>query len=230
MEESVVVAGASAGAKGAGILLSPFGRINLIITVSLLLILGIVGVIEGFEQHSFFPVLDRTVFQIVGADHKIGQSVDLLESVERPHFQGFFNKSFPSYLWFWLKFWSLTIMNLYFIFACGYLIYIIFKSFDNTNLVKNITLAVIVFLLLQFFVGLLMFSMSMAGKTLPDNRVDVLNEEILASIPMEGTFKLVKHIINKDLFYKIIEVAETPIGTAITNVPINSSINSSGGI
>lgn len=222
----MVVEGVSKGAKVGGIFASPLGKINLYISGVFLIFLIIAGVFQSVDQHSVYPLFENTVLKIANSDGQLSQRIDELESKPRPESpSGIFSKAFPTWLWFWCKWWFLAIIDIWLVWFLLWALYTIFKMIDQTSMLKNILLAVLVFALIQFFAGVVLYSMNHAGQKLPDDKLAIFGDEMKNSIPLHGTFKLVTHIFNKQLFYKVQNFAGTGFGQALTNIPINNSVN-----
>jgi len=227
--------------SGGGLFVPTPSKIALYITLVIFLVFATVGTIESFQQKSFYPFVDNTLFRVASADHKLSNLVDSIESKERPTFDGFFAKTFPSFFWFWLKFWLQALSNLYFIIFLLWFIYFIFSLQDDGLIARNIISAIGIFVAIQFLFGLLLFGMNIQehydSVTYQNEtyvkvpaKLSYFNDAMAHSIPFEGTWKFFSHWITKDLFYKIQAVANTDIAQAITNIPDNGTmLNSTGG-
>lgn len=232
------------GAKSGGNLFfgNPFNKWALIITAIFFLIFATIGTMESFQQKSVYPLIDRTIFKVMASDSQLGQSIDVIESQERPTFDGFFAKSFPPYLWFWLKFWLDVIGNLYFIVFFIWLLYMFFNSLNNSELLLNIGKAILSFCFIQVIFGLLIFGMNINNNydsiTYENSnyvkvpaKLDYFNDAIKYSYPFHGAIKFFHHWINGDLYYKIERISNTEIGSIITGIPISNGtiLNYTGG-
>ena len=232
MVEPIIVSGAVAGAKvSSGFFLNPLGRVNLIITGVLFAVLIVVGIFQSVEQHSILPLLDNTVFKIVSADTQIGEAVDSLESSARPlKPSSVVSKEFPPYLWFWIKFWSSIIINLYFIYFFLWLIYGFWYSMNSSLVARNVIFAIVSFLIISVFVGMIFYNMRLSGMCLPENKAVNFQTQMSNAYPLHGTIRLVQHTFNKDLFFKIGSwTTDNGFGQMISNIPSsNVSVNVSG--
>jgi hypothetical protein len=217
---------ASGGVKAGGFFASPLGRINLIITGIFMAFLIVMSIFQCIDQKSLFPLLDNTVFKVVGADAQLGQSIDELESSARPlHPTSIFSKQMPVWLWFWVKFWFEAIYDLWFIYFFCWLIYLFWYSLNNQSLDRNIIFTIITFLIISLFVGMIMYNMNLSGYCLPDDKLENFNLQMKHTYPLHGTIKFFSHWITKDLFYKVGSWTETSLGKMITSIPSSNVTN-----
>lgn len=218
------MAGAS---KGVGFFASPLGKLNLILAGFFFVVLIINGISESIQTNSIYPLFRNTLEKVVGADTHLGQSVDALESGARPvKPASIVSKAMPKNVWFWIKFYFNVVTDLFFIYFFCWLVYGFWNAMDNQSLIKNIILTVASFLLISLFVGMVLFFMSLHGKTLPDNEVKCFNLIIKQTYPLHGTIKFFAHFINGDLFHKLGTWMDTDLGQAITGIPQNYNSSS----
>jgi hypothetical protein len=225
--EEQVVSGAS---KGAGFFISPLGKTNLIVTAVVFLILAFVGLSESFSQHSAYPFVSRALLPIIGADTQVGQMVDDLNTSPPPVYDGFLTKTFPSYLWYWLRFWFLILCNVWMIYFFCWLIYGFWYMMDSNLIARNIIFTVITFLILSLFIGMIMYNVRLSGLCLPDDRAKNFNHQMANAYPLSGMSKLVVRFVNKDFFYRIAGWSNTDFGRLVTNIAqspdiLNQSVN-----
>lgn len=207
-------------AETGGQQMMPFQRSVLWITLIFFLILALVGVIESFQQHSIYPLLDRTVLKVVAADHQLARQVESVVTHQTPAFTGLFQKSFPSYLWFWLKFYLNMIGNLYFIFFFIMLLYWGFRMLNQTSALKNILLAALTYLIITTLAGTLLYVADMNGRTMPVGRDTAIKHWWMSSYPLEGVSKTVMYYVAPSTLKSIADWTETSaIAPIITNVP-----------
>lgn len=195
---------------------SPFKRKILVITAIFFLILGVVGVIESFESGSIAPLYHRTLGKIIGADHELGRYVETLAGGDVPRFEGFFVKSFPSFMLFWFLFIVNVVADLYFVFFLGWALYELWSLLDTSKVLRNVLLAVGSYVVLSFLIGTAMFINDASGKVLPDDAVMVWLDK---SYPFEGTVKFVTFFVNRDSLTRVADWSESPIGSMIVNTP-----------
>lgn len=232
--EEPIVGGVS---KSAGFLASPVGKINVAVTSILLIILVIVGISESVEQHSLYPIFDRTFVKIISADNQISHDIDDLESSARPvRPSSIISSSFPVWLWFWCVFWFQIISSIWFIWFVGWIIYNLFNSLNAVSSARNLVLTIFSYLIISMFTGLLLFNMSLAGLTMPSSRMQIFNLELMNSYPLHGVVKLVSHFYSRDLFTRVADWAtDNGFGRMVSNIPSslnisNTSVNLSGGV
>jgi hypothetical protein len=214
----------SGAVKTGGFFISPLGRTNLIITGVVFLILAFVGLSESFSQHSGYPFVSRALLPIIGADTQIGQMVDDLESSPRPVFDSVVSKSFPAWLWFWLKFWFLIVANIWFIYFFCWLIYGFWYMMNTDLIARNIIFTIITFLILSLFIGMIMYNVRLSGLCLPDDRAKNFNLQMKNTFPLHGLTKFFVHFINKDLFYRVADWSATDFGRLVTNIPVSPNV------
>lgn len=202
---------------------SPFRRNILIITAVFFLILGVVGVIESFQQNSLSPLYHRTLGKIISADYELGRYVEELASGDVPRFEGFLMKSFPHFLGFWFSFVVNVIADLYFVFFLGWGLYELWSLTNRSLILRNVLFAIGSYLILSFFIGTAMFVYDSSGKCLPNNSVGVWLDK---TYPFEGTVKFVTFFINRDALTRMADWTESPVGSFILNTPTTD--NSTG--
>lgn len=228
--EQPIISGAS---KGAGFFISPLGRVNLIVTAVVFLFLAFVGVSESFEQHSGYPFFEKALLPIIGADTSISIMVDDLNTNPTPSFDGYVSKSFPSYLWFWIKFWFVAICNLWFIYFFIWLLYGCWSLTNNSLMLRNVLLAVGSFILISLFIGMVMYNVRLSGICLPDSKSENFNHLLANSYPLNGVSKLVVRFVDRDLFNRIVGWSNSGFGKIVTSIPnspniLNDTLNVSG--
>jgi hypothetical protein len=145
--------------------------------------------------------------------------VDDLSVSEPPVFDGFLVKSFPSYLWFWFKFWFLIVCNVWFIYFFIWFLYWLFSLTNSSLILRNVLLALGTFILISLFIGMVMYNVRLSGVCLPDDRVKNFNHIIANSYPLHGMSKLVVRFVDKDLFYSIAGWSNSDFGKIIVNIP-----------
>jgi hypothetical protein len=208
------------GAMKGGGLLTPLGRTNLYITAVCFVFLIVAGIFESVDQKSVFPLIDRTLITTIGADSKVGEMVDTLESAPRPvHPTSITSKAFPVWLWFWCKWWFFLIVNFYLIYFFFWLLYILFKALNNESMIRNVLLAILTFTIISFIVGMMIYNMKLAGYCLPENKVQNFNSQVKNSYPFHGTVKFVHHFMTRDLFSRVSDWTDTGFSRMITNIP-----------
>lgn len=195
---------------------SPFKKRILIITAVFFIILAFVGIVESFEAGSIAPLYHRTLGKIIGADHELGRYVETLAGGDVPRFEGFFVKSFPSYIWFWFLFIVNVVADLYFVFFFGWVLYELWSLLDTSKVLRNVLLAVGSYVVLSFLIGTMLFINDASGKVLPDDAVAVWLDK---SYPFEGTVKFVTFFVNRDSLTRVADWSESPIGSMIVNTP-----------
>lgn len=218
----------STGAKVSGTFFTPFGRINLYITLAVLSFLVIYGSFQSVQQKSIYPLLDAVIFKTVGADHKISESLDSLDPILVSDHKPLSSEWF-SYWWAMFLLWFGVLVSLWFIFIVLFALYKLFEGLNNTNPLMNVGYAVVLFAILQVVVGLALYPTLMAGKVMSNDKVAILNDAFSHSYPFEGVVKLVSRIVSGGLFDKAYAWLNTPQGQLVSNVP-TSYINSSGGV
>ena len=220
-----VEAGLRAGAiQTGGFFLSPLGRINLIVTGIFFIFLIITGAMQSVEQKSVYPLLDNTVFKIIGADTKLSNAVDLLESSERPRASSVLSREFPAVVWFWVKFVFEVVSNLWFMYFFCWLIYGFWRAMNQESLIRNIVLTAVTFVLIALFVGMIMYHVSISGKCLVPEKGKVFNALMENSYPLHGTIKFFTHFINGNLANRVVAFGDTSLGRATFNVPDSPNI------
>lgn len=225
----VVEEGIEVGKKVGMFAFPSFEKITLIITAVVFSVFIIIGSIQSIEQKSFFPLADNTVFRIAGADHKIGQSITGIYQDTYPKGDHWYSWQTIKWAWHWFLFWLGIVANIWFIFFIIYGIYWIAQKINDTSKVRSIIIAVTLFMLIQILVGLLFYAMSMAGHEIKNDKIAILNDAIGHSYPFEGMTKMIVFFVNKDNFQKIYNLANTPIGQAITNIPEGYNLTNATG-
>lgn len=214
----------SGGLKTGSFFATPFSKLSLIITAIVFLSLSFVGVAESFQQHSAYPFVERSLLPIIGADTLISQNIDTLEASPRPSYDGFLSKSFPVWLWFWLKFWFVVICNLWMIFFFCWLIYGFWWSLEDGQRLRNILFTVLTFLILSLFIGMILYNVRLSGLCLPDDKGKNFNLQMKNSYPLHGVTKLVTHFVNGDLFYRIADWSQSDFGKIVVSIPQSPNI------
>ena len=215
VEEPII----SGAVKTTGFFVNPLSRINLIVTAIIFLILAGVGLSESFSQHSGYPFFSRALLPIVGADTSVGMLVDDLSANPIPHYDGFLTKTFPSYLWFWLKFWFLVVCNIWFIYFFIWLLYQLYSLGDNGLILHNTLMALGTFVLISLFVGMVVYNVRLSGLCLPDDRAKNFNTQMANTYPLHGVSKLAVRFVNKGLFDRITAWSDTGFGRAVSDIP-----------
>lgn len=208
--------------KTSGFFVSPLGKANLIVTGIIFLLLAFVGLSESFAQHSGYPFFSRALLPIIGADTAVGGLVDDLGST--PSFDGYFTKTFPSFLWFWLRFWFLILANIWFIYFFIWLLYGCWSLTNSALVLRNVFLALGSFILISLFVGMVMYNVRLSGVCLPDDRAKNFNHMMANTFPLHGVAKLGVRFIDKELFYRIAGWSNTGFGKAVTSIPNSPNI------
>lgn len=218
--EQPIISSAGKGVASAGnFLFLPTGKLNLIITGVVFLILAFVGLSESFQQHSGYPFFEKTLLPIVGADTSISIMVDDLNANPTPIFDGFLTKTFPAYLWFYLKFWFLILCNCWFIFFFIWLLYNLFALGNSSLIARNILLAIGSFILISLFVGMVMYNVRLSGMCLPEDKTKNFNHLLANTYPLNGVSKLAVRFINHDTFNRIAVWSNSGFGKMVTNIP-----------
>jgi len=174
--------------------------------------------------HSMTPLVTGTLFSIIGADHKIGSLIDnnvfknQYVSIKQS-FSGFFNWLFER-----AGFWIAIFNNLWWIYVFSFLLYslINFIGGDALPVLNKILLTIIIFAVLQFAVGILMYDSSMQDKRCVGSVSECLSLEVSHSYPFEGVISLSKHLFNKDLFNNVHQLNKSKLIQAISGVPNES--------
>lgn len=230
MVNEVITQGAKIGVETT----TPFGKISWYVTLVFLFILIVWSSIQAVEEKSVFPFFDNFLFRILGSDHKIGESVDNLNDSKIEGLGGgVFSSGFWRGLWVRLVFWFEIVINLWFLGVLVYLLYLFFAWVNNTNPMLNWLFAIMVFVVLNFVVGLLFFVMNHAGETLPGDRLVSFNLAVSESYPFEGVVKLVGHLWSRDLFSRGVDVVNSPAGELVGLIPGNSNftnVSVNGGV
>lgn len=214
MNEAIATVG-----SGAVKIASPFGRLNLIITLFALSILIVSSAIQCFRQDSIFPLFDGALFRIVGADHKLSQDLDALPSNLADGAPGLLSKGWFSWVWNIILLVLNVLLTLWFIYIIIYALYKLFYGLNNTNPLMNVAYAIIIFMILEIIVGLLLYSTSLAGKTVVDDKQEIMGDAISSSYPLEGIVKLAVRLWNGNIFDKAYAAINSPTGVLITGIP-----------
>lgn len=222
VNEAVAVAG-----KAGFSLATPFGRINMWITLGALLFLVVYGSIQSVQEKSVYPLLDAVVFRTVGADHSLSQSLDALPPIVTDVQPKFLSGAWFSYWWAMFVLWLNILIALYFIFLIIFVLYKLFVGLNNTNPLMNVAYAIIVFGVLEVIVGLALYPTLLAGQVMPSDKMTILNDAFSHSYPFEGVVKLVSRIVSGSLFDKLYAFIGSPIGNIVTNLP-TTMINNTG--
>jgi len=157
---------------------------------------------QSIQQHSTEPLIKGVLFGIVGSDHKLSYLIDDFK-FEHPYvsmfksFSGFWNCIFEK-----VSFFFLALEYLWFIYVFCVLIYymIDFMGGDMMPMFNKIFFVILVFAVLQFSVGLLMYNYENSDKVCSGTSSQCMMSAVSHSIPFEGTFKLFKTIFTKELF------------------------------
>lgn len=75
--------------------------------------------------------------------------------------------------------------------------------------------------------GMVLFNMSLAGKTLPDDRQLLFSKQMEASYPFHGTVKFVTYFVNRDSLSHAYDWMQTSVGGAVTGYESDKSLNQS---
>lgn len=222
----------SGGVKATGTLLTPFGKINLYITLFFLSFLLVFSSVQCIRQNSLNPLLDNIAFKIVGADHQVGKLIIQYSQSDKPVWGSVFSKNFWETLWVQIKFWFALFINVYFVFVLIYGLYLIFKTWNSSLVLRNIVFALVFFGLIQVITGLfIFFPQIVAGKQLPDDQGVIRNIMISQSYPFEGLTKAVIYFADRDGYNRIYEWLNSGWGVAVSNIPneylLNYSLNES---
>lgn len=199
----------------------PFRKAVLWTTLIFFIILATVGTIESFQAHSIGPLISRTVGKVVASDRLLGRLAEQVASEQTPAFTGFFQKSFPPFLWFWLKFVFEGISSLYFIFFFGWLLFWGFSSINNTSPLRNFLLTMLTYLILTLLISTMLFMADNAGRTLPTDKPTAVKVWALGSYPFQGVSKLVMLFAMPTTLKKIADWSESGkfLPSIITNIP-----------
>ena len=199
----------------------PFRRSVLWVTLIFFLILAGVGVYESFQQHSMYPLLERTVLKVVASDRLLGHLAEQVAAHETPPFTGFFQKTFPTFIWFWLKFFFDAVSSLYFIFFFGWLIYWLFSVISNTSPMRNVLLMLLTYVVLTFIISTMLFMADNAGRTLPATKGESMKVWLLGSYPGQGVSKFVMMFAAPSALKSVADWSESGdlIPSIITNIP-----------
>jgi hypothetical protein len=195
------------------------------ISIIVLAFLVVYGSIQAVQQKSVFPLMDSVLFRTIGADHKISQDLDSLNPILTEPSPKFLTSGWFSYWWRMFVLWLDIIIALWFIYIIIFALYKLFEGLNNTNPLMNVGYAIILFAILQLIVGLLIYPMSLAGQTLPDDKVAIMNDAFSHSYPFEGVVKLVSRIIDGKLLDKAYAFVQSDVGQIITNVPTSALNN-----
>ena len=206
-----------------GAFLTIFGKWALRITLFFILLLLIQPLYNGIAQKSMQPIVMGFVdlgFRILSADHIIGASVDALPSIKFYDNVSFFSTQWWVNSWNQIVFWFNVMISLWFMFAVIYFLYFfVFRPLDTTKVAVNITLSILVFCAIQLPLGAWYYHMSLAGTTLPKDKSILLQDDVFHSLPFQGTYRLITHIINRDLFTRVNNFVNSPAGSIITGIP-----------
>lgn len=214
-------------AKGAMTVGTPFGKINTTITVFVLMFLLIYGSVKSVEQRSVYPLMDSLIFKTVGADHKLSQSLDSLDPVLTEGSPKFLSTGWFSYWWQMFVLWFDVLVSLWFIWIVIYALYKLFGLINIESSAVNFLYAIATFGLLQLLVGLALYPTTLAGQTMPSDKVVILNDAFGHSYPFEGVVKLGSRIVRGDIFDRVYAFTQSDLGQIVTNVP-TSTINTTG--
>lgn len=190
---------ASVGAKTGFKIIAPTFWITLVIFSVLL----IYGSVLAFEEHSIFPVFDKALFKIGGAEGHIGYLLDEFESsssFSRPNH--WYQILVSKWLWSYVLFFSEILSDLFFIWFWFVLWFVIIRAFYNASDVVNVIIAgLIAYLLMWNFNGVI-YQASLAGHTLSDDKLSVMSDQFFHTIPGSNVVRLFVHVFNKELFIK----------------------------
>lgn len=216
--------------KKVGVFAFPsFEKITLIITAVVFAVFIVIGSVKSIEQKSFFPLVDNTLLLTVSADHKISQTIDTLQT--DTYKKGDHWYSWQTIKWVWHRFllWLSIVADIWFIYFFLYIIYWIAQKINDSSKVRSIAIALTIFIIIQLMMGLLLYSMSTSGKCVKNDKIAIFNDAISHSYPLEGLVKASIFIFSYDNFQKIYNLANTPIGQAITNIPEGYNLTNATG-
>lgn len=213
----------SGGLKAGVNVASPFGRTSMYITLFFLGFLVIFSAIKSYREHSVYPLLDGVVFRTVGADHTLSQSLDSLDPVLVSEHK-MFSREWFSYWLAMLRLWWNILVSFWFIFVVLYGLYKLFSFVNIEAPLMNWLYAILFFAVLQLIVGLALYPVSMAGQTLPSDKVVVLNDAFSVSYPFEGVVKLFSRLINGSLFDSVYAFVNSDTGKIVSNIPQGGSL------
>jgi preprotein translocase subunit SecG len=227
--------------KSSGYFISPIGKANIIIAGIFFIVLIFMGITQSVEQKSLYPLWHQTGERLLSADTSLGQAVDdLLEGNHPAKPSGFFSKATPVWLWFYVKWWFQVASCIFMMYFFGWLLFGFWQAMNNESLIKNILLAFFSFILISIFMGMIVFNMSLAGKTLPDDKQLLFSKQMQSSYPFHGMVKFVTYFVNRDSLSRAYDWVQTPTGSILTGIPqnynssgnvsINNTSNVSGGI
>ena len=227
--EAGIQSGAISGGRYVGgYFLSPLGKANMIIAGVFLVILLFISITQSVEQKSLYPLWHNTLERVVSADTHLGQAVDEVVAKDSPvKSSSFLSKSMPAYIWFWVKWWFQVISCFFMMYFFIWLIYGFWYALDNTSLIRNVLLTVVTFILISFFMGMVIFNMNLAGKSLPDNRQLLFQKQMQNSYPLHGTVKFFRYFVNKESLSDAYDWMNTGVGSAVTGYESDESLNES---
>lgn len=198
---------------------SPFGRINIYVTLFFLAFLIIYFGIQSIHQHSVYPLFNGIIFQTIGADHKLSQELDNLPVVLTVGHYKIFSTQWFSYWWHMIILFLDVIMTIWFLYVILYGLYRLFSFVNIESQLTNWVYAIVFFLILQILVGLAIYPTTLAGQKMPNDKVKILNDAFKNSYPFEGMIKLISRIIHGDIFDKIYAFTASDLGKIVTGIP-----------